>query len=203
MDRHPYRLPSAEARLDAPLPGRRSLRARTAETVERVLEAALDEVRAVGYEELTVRAVASRAGVSPATAYTYFGSKQHLVAELFARCFGAVPDSEVSGGPASRLAAAMRDVADFLAGEPELSAAATVALLDSDPDVARLRLSIGADMMGRFVRALGDDAERESLELAELAFNGAMLEAGMGLMTYEEMGDRLDRLAPHIVGGDR
>jgi AcrR family transcriptional regulator len=203
MNRHPYRLLSAETRLDTPVPGRRSLRARTAETVEKVLEAALDEVRAVGYDELTVRAVASRAGVSPATAYTYFGSKQHLVAELFACCFGSVEVSDVSGGPAARLAAAMRDVADFLAGEPELSAAATVALLDNDPDVARLRLSIGADMMDRFVRALGDDAGREPLELAELAFNGAMLEAGMGLMTYEEMGDRLERLAPHIVGGDR
>jgi AcrR family transcriptional regulator len=203
MNRQAYSPSPTETRLEGPTPARRSLRARPAETVEKVLEAALDEVRAVGYEDLTVRAVASRAGVSPATAYNYFGSKQHLVAELFARCFAAVPDSEVDGGAATRLAAAMRDVADFLAGEPELSAAATVALLDNDPDVARLRLSVGADMMDRFVRALGDEAEREALELAELAFNGAMLEAGMGLMTYEEMGDRLDRLAPHIVGGSR
>jgi AcrR family transcriptional regulator len=203
MNRQPYKLTPAVTGRNGPGPVRRSLRARPAETVEKVLEAALDEVRAVGYEELTVRAVASRAGVSPATAYTYFGSKQHLVAELFARCFAAVPASEAAGGAATRLAAAMRDVADFLAGEPELSAAATVALLDNDPDVARLRTSVGVDMMDRFARALGDDAERAALELAELAFNGAMLEAGMGFMTYEEMGDRLDRLAPRIVGGDR
>jgi AcrR family transcriptional regulator len=181
-------------------PARRSLKARTLETVEKLIEAAHDEVREVGYEDLTVRSVAARAGVSPATAYTYFGSKPHLMAELFARRFEQVPAVEVEGDAAARLAGAMRELADFLASEPELAAAATSSLLDNDPDVARLRLSIGGAYVERFRRALGGDAGRAALELAELAFNGAMLEAGMGLMTYEEMGDRLERLAPHIVG---
>ena len=58
---------------------------RRAETLERLLEAGAEELRAVGHEALTVRTVAARAGVSPATAYTYVASKNHLFAELFWR----------------------------------------------------------------------------------------------------------------------
>ena len=67
-----------------PLP-RQGLNARQAETVERLLAAGLEELRAVGHEALTIRTVATRAGVSPATAYTYLASKNHLFAELFWR----------------------------------------------------------------------------------------------------------------------
>ena len=201
MKRH---LSSIDA--DAATPGgapapRRSLKARTLETVDRVLDAAHEEVRAVGYEALTIRAVAARAEVSPATAYTYFGSKAHLMAELFARRFAEVPGTEVTGDAATRLAGAMGELAEFLASEPELADAATASLLDGDPDVARLRLTIGGAYFERFRRAIGEDGVPESLELARLAFNGAMLEAGMGLTTYQEMGERLQRLAPHIVRG--
>src|SRR4029450_7144530 len=44
-----------------------------------------------GYDDLTVRTVARRAGVAPATAYTYFTSKAHLVAEVFWRRVRALP----------------------------------------------------------------------------------------------------------------
>ena len=66
-------------------PTRRRLTERQAHTVERLTVAAVDEVRVVGYDGLTVRNVARRAGVAPATAYTYFASKDHLVAEVFWR----------------------------------------------------------------------------------------------------------------------
>ena len=64
---------------------RQGLNARQAETVERLLAAGPEELRAVGHEALTIRTVAQRAGVSPATAYTYLASKNHLFAELFWR----------------------------------------------------------------------------------------------------------------------
>src|SRR5919198_6181137 len=66
-------------------PTRRRLTERQAETVRRLTEAAVVEVRETGYEGLTVRNVARRAGVAPATAYTYFASKNHLITEIFWR----------------------------------------------------------------------------------------------------------------------
>ena len=47
---------------------RRGLNARQAEMVGRLLDAAEQELAAVGTERLTIRTVAGRAGVSPATA---------------------------------------------------------------------------------------------------------------------------------------
>src|SRR3569832_1504395 len=73
---------------------RRELNPRQAETVDRVVGAALDELKAVGYDALTVRSVAGRAAVAPATAYTYFSSKNHLIAEVFWRKLAERPRPE-------------------------------------------------------------------------------------------------------------
>ena len=56
---------------------------RQEETFRRVLVAAREMLRESSYADLTVRAVAKRANVAPATAYTYFSSKNHLVAEVY------------------------------------------------------------------------------------------------------------------------
>ena len=51
-------------------------------TYHRVLDAAVELLRETKYSELTVRAIAARAEVSPATAYNYFKSKNGLIAEV-------------------------------------------------------------------------------------------------------------------------
>lgn len=181
---------------------RRSINARQAETVERLLAAGAEELRTVGSEALTIRTVANRAGVSPATAYTYLASKNHLFAELFWR-FLAADDHEPRGSSATeRLQSVTRHLADRLAGSPELAAAVTPALLGTDPDVERLRLRIGAAFVDRFRAALGESAEPAVVETLALAFSGALLQSGMGLMTYTEMGDRLDAVVAVIMKGN-
>ena len=83
---------------------RQGINPRQAETAERLLAAGLEELEAVGHEALTIRTVAHRAGVSPATAYTYLASKNHLFAELFSR-FLAEDDHVPTGStPAERVA---------------------------------------------------------------------------------------------------
>jgi AcrR family transcriptional regulator len=181
---------------------RRSINARQAETVERLLAAGAEELRTVGSEALTIRTVANRAGVSPATAYTYLASKNHLFAELFWR-FLAEDDHEPSGSTSTqRLQSVTRHLADRLAGSPELAAAVTPALLGTDPDVERLRLRIGGVFVDRFRAALGADADDAVIETLALAFSGALLQSGMGLMTYTEMGDRLDAVVAVIMKGN-
>ena len=70
---------------------RRYLSPRQAGLVDRVVEAAASEAREHGYEGLTVRGAARRAGVAPATAYTYFASKDHLLAEILWRRLESLP----------------------------------------------------------------------------------------------------------------
>ncbi len=182
---------------------RRQASARQAETVDRLLTAGAQELRATGHEGLTMRGVAARAGTSPATAYTYFASKNHLFAELFWAALAATESVEPTGGaPLDRLRAELRGMVTLLVERPELAAAVTTSLLSSDPDVERLRLLIGGEFLARFRRALGEPADDVLLETLALAFAGALLQAGMGLMTYAEMGDRLDAVVATILRGN-
>lgn len=156
----------------------------------------------MGAQTLTIRTVAQRAGLSPATAYTYLASKNRLYAELFWRFLLEDAGAEPAGADAvSRVQSVTRRLGDRLAGAPELAAAVTPALLGADPEVDELRLRIGAELLRRFRVALGDDAEPDVLETLALAFSGALLQAGMGLMTYAEMADRLDAVVAVVMRG--
>lgn len=170
-------------------------------TAERLLEAGREELRAVGHQALTIRTVAHRAGLSPATAYTYLASKDRMYAELFWRFLLEDAGVEPEGaGPVARVQWVTRRLADRLAATPELAAAVTPALLGPDPAVDELRLRIGAELVRRFRVALADD-DPAVLEALALAFSGALLQAGMGLMTYPELADRLDPVVAVIMKG--
>lgn len=180
---------------------RRELRDRQVETVERLWQAAAVELAEVGHDALTIRSVAARAGVSSATAYNYFASKNHLFAELFHRALLDDTLEPTGEDPVARVQSVTRGMARMLAAQPALAAAVTPALLGSDPDVSRLRLRIGGEFTGRFSAALGEGTPAPLLEALTLAFAGALLQAGMGLMSYDEMGERLDAVVATIMEG--
>ena len=175
---------------------------RQVETINRLVDAAVDEIREVQFAGLTVRNVAARAGVAPATAYTYFESKEHLVSEVFWRRLKALEMPAADGRvPAERVAAALRSVSNLVADEPEISAAVTTALLAYDPAVKRLRDRIGLNIRQRLTLALGHD-DAEVVSALELLYAGALLQAGTGHLSYDELGDRLVAAATLILGGD-
>ena len=194
---------SNEAVAGLPSAGRRALNARQVETFQRLLAAGDEELRHVGHEALTVRAVASRAGVSPATAYNYLASKNHLFAELFLRALVSSNPEIAGSGVPDRLHAVHDQMARMLGDSPHLAQAANVALLSSDPDVERLRLEVGAEFVRRYEAALGKAADAAVLDGLVLALSGALLQAGMGLIPYDELAARLDRVATLLTGGSR
>jgi AcrR family transcriptional regulator len=182
---------------------RRELNARRAGTVQKLLAAALVELQAVGVESLTIRTVAQRAGVSPATAYTYFSSKNHLFAELFLLHVVEEDRPRPTGeDPLLRVQAVIRHIASRLAAAPEVAAGATMALLTNDLDVHRLRLRIGGEFYAAFEEAIGGAPDSGLVDALVLAFSGALLQAGMGLMTYPEMGERLAAAVAVIMKGN-
>jgi AcrR family transcriptional regulator len=184
-------------------PVRRDLGGRQAERVEALVDATIAELRAHGYEGLTVRNAARRAGVAAATAYTYFGSKDHLVAEVFWRRLEALGEAAPTGRtPLARVQAALRELALTIAEEPELAAATTTAMLATNPDVDRLRNRVGTLMNGRIVAALGE-ADPSAVRALNLALAGALLQAGMGYFSYTELADRMDEVAAVVLGGGR
>jgi AcrR family transcriptional regulator len=190
----------AESTLTASL--RQGLNARQAETVERLLVAGEAELDEVGPDALTIRTVAQRAGVSPATAYTYLASKHHLFAELFWRRIVTDPGPEPSGATATeRIQGFTRHMARMLGRSPHLATAANIALLGTDPEVERLRLVIGAEFVQRFRDAIGEPVDPRVLEALTFAFSGALLQAGMGLITYDDLSKRLDEVVAVIMEG--
>ena len=175
---------------------RRRLTAKQAETVERLGNAAIGVLSREGFSGLTIRMVAAEAGVGAATAYTYFSSKEHLVAEVFWR---RLTSSAVqpTGSPAAavRVIAVLRQIALLVADEPALAGAVTNALLSADPEVEQLRLCIGREIHQRLVTALDDQYAPELVESLELLYAGALVRAGMGYASYAEIADRLETSA--------
>jgi AcrR family transcriptional regulator len=178
---------------------------RRAVTAERLARAAVDEIQAEGYDGLTVRNVARRAGVAPATAYIHFSSKDHLVADTFWRLLQALPPVELEAdgtSPQQRVAAAIADVAQLVTEQPEVTAAATTAVLANQPDVARLRRRIGASFRERFEAALADHADDRVLDVLDLAFSGALLRAGVGELSYTDLGPTMAAVADVVIRGE-
>jgi AcrR family transcriptional regulator len=182
---------------------RRRLTERQAETVARLSDAAIEELKAKGYDGLTVRNVASRAGVAAATAYTYFASKDHLVAEVFWQRLRDLPPPRPEPGKdaAARVRSTLRELTSLLAAEPELAAASTAALLAADPDVKHLRDRIGGEIRRRLETALGPDDGNGVLQALDFCVAGAMIQAGMGHLTYDELPDRIGAVVELLLGG--
>ena len=180
---------------------RRRLTAKQADTVDRLGKAAVDLLNREGFAGLTVRRVAAEAGVGAATAYTYFSSKEHLVAEVFWRRLAAAPPAgHDSAEPATRVIDVLHHIALLVADEPEFAGAVTTALLGRDPDVEVLRQRIGHDIRGRLSAALGPDVDPDVIESLEMLYSGALVRAGMGYTSYADIARRLEKSARLMLG---
>ncbi len=183
---------------------RRRLSTRQALTVHRLTVAAVEELREHAYEGLTVRNVAKRAGVAPATAYTYFTSKDHLVTEVFWRRLQSLHETSLGRrrSTAARVTATLSEYALLVADEPELASACSAAMLSTDPDVKHLRDRIGAELRRRLVAALGDDFDPAVLRTLELSVTGALIHAGMGHLSYSDLPADLAEVVELVLGSN-
>ncbi len=179
---------------------RRRLTAKQADTVDRLGNAAIGVLSREGFSGLTIRMVAAEAGVGAATAYTYFSSKEHLVAEIFWRRLASSPVAPTdSPDETTRVIAVLRQIALLVADEPALAGAVTNALLSQDPEVEHLRLRIGREIHQRLASALGERNAPELVESLELLYAGALVRAGMGYASYTEIADRLEASAQLLL----
>ncbi len=182
---------------------RRHLSDRRAQTVERLTEAAVAELQDSGYPALSVRAVAARSGVAAATAYTYFSSKEHLVAEVFWRRISqqAPVPLDRRRSVANRATDVLADFALVVANETELAAACTVALLADDPEVHELRLAIGRLLHSRLVEAVDGEASAGAIRALEILVSGALVRVGTGHLAYDELRELLAESTALVLGG--
>ncbi|BBY45625.1 TetR family transcriptional regulator [Mycolicibacterium celeriflavum] len=178
---------------------------RQEETFRKVLAAGVQMLRESSYADLTVRAVAAKAKVAPATAYTYFSSKNHLIAEVYLDLMRQVPYfTDVNESRLTRVEKTLRAMALMVADEPEVAAACTTALLSgTDATVRAVRDRIGAEIHRRIRSAMGPDADPRALAALEMTFFGALVNAGSGVFTYHQIADRLSYVVGLILGDEQ
>jgi AcrR family transcriptional regulator len=180
---------------------RQWLSARQTTTVIALLDAALEELRESDFEQLSIRGVAQRAGVAHTTAYSYFTSKNHLVAELHWRQLKKAPVPEVSSGDSltDRVRSAFSGPALAMVNEPALAQAGLGAFVTNDPNVRRVRLAIAEELSSRLSVALGSWDEPVLHRALLTHYSGAMLAAGMLTQDYIDVIEQMEALA-RLVG---
>ena len=177
---------------------------RQEETFRKVLAAGIETLREKSYADLTVRAVAARAKVAPATAYTYFSSKNHLIAEVYLDLVRQVPYfTDVNEPMTTRVEQVLHHLALVVADEPEVGAACTTALLGggTDPAVGVVRDRIGAEIHRRIATAIGPGADANTVAALEMMFFGALVQAASGQFTYHQIADQLAYVVRLILPG--
>ena len=100
---------------------------RAEQTRAAIIEAALGLFREAGYEATTMRAIAQAAGVSTGSAYYYFGSKEELIQEFYARntaehVAASTPVLRAETAFAPRLRGTLRALIDVMAPYHEFAA---------------------------------------------------------------------------------
>jgi AcrR family transcriptional regulator len=180
--------------------GRRHLSERQAEVMERLIAAAAEEAEERSYAEISVRTIAKRAGVAPATAYTHFSGKDHLLAEVLLQCTQAFPGLVDLTLPLPDRVADTARTMGFAAMGPAAVAVCTTALLGDGPDVKRVRSRLGAEITRRLAAALGAGVDPGVLDVLQVTYTGAVLSAGMGHLAFDAVPPLMAEAAALMTG---
>lgn len=176
---------------------------RQEETIRKIVTAGREMLGETTYADMTIRGVAARAKVAPATAYTYFSSKSHLVAEIYLDLIHEAPYfTDVNDGQTARVTKTLRSLALVVADEPEIATGCTTALLSNNDEAVRaVRDKIGLEIHRRIRSAMGPDADPRVVSALEMTFFGALMHAGSGTFTYHEIADKLTFVVDLMLGG--
>lgn len=173
------------------MPRRRNVRSER--SVRKLLDAAVQELARSPYADLTVRTVAATAAVSPTTAYTYFPSKDALIAEVYLRLLrNARTFVDVNHTAEARVRAQLRELVLLVADTPYLADACTAALMADDIAVNGVRARIAAEVGRRITASLGPGYAADVVITLHMAFSGAMMHARSTPGGYRKVAEELD-----------
>src|SRR3954454_21213069 len=176
---------------------------RKAQTRERIVVAAMDQLADGGYASATVQSVATRAGVATGTVYRHFPSKSDLFAEVFRRASQREMDvfaeatADDGRSASERIAAATEAFARRALRRPTRAYALIAEPVD--PAVEAERLIFRRGYRDVLVDVLSQGVERGELELHDkettaAALVGAIGEALVGPLAKDSNGDIVSAL---------
>jgi AcrR family transcriptional regulator len=124
-----------------------------------------------GYDAVTIREVADRAGIARATVYRYFSSKDHLLAEVIVQWGQEIIvdlKSDLRSGrtPAEQIGAVFAGAVERGMQEPRLIETALAVAVSRDPNASRP--GVWSLIDGFVDAAVGDDVFRERETLVQV-----------------------------------
>src|SRR4051794_29635401 len=181
---------------------------RKAQTRERIVAAALDQLGDGGYASATVQAVATRAGVATGSVYRHFPSKSDLFAEVFRRAsqreMDVFADATADDGRTAgdRIAAATEAFARRALAAPTRAYALIAEPVD--PAVEAERLVFRRGYRDVLVEVLEQGVERGEFEphdkeTTAAALVGAIGETLVGPLAADRNGDVSPSLVAAVV----
>lgn len=173
-----------------------AIRARKSAQRDALLQAAEGLVREQGFANLTVQALAARAGIAVGTVYRYFSAKDELACEVFRAATGrevaALAEAmAINGSIAGRLEHACRTFAERALKAPRLAWALIAEPVDAALDEERLRYrasyaALFADLLAEGVAS--GELVRQPVELTASALVGGLAEALLGPLARRQAG---------------
>ena len=181
---------------------------RKAETRERIVAAALDQLADGGYASASVQAVAARAGIATGSLYRHFPSKSELFAEAFRRASQREVDvfaeatADDGRSASERIAAATEAFARRALAEPKRAYALIAEPVD--PAVEAERLIFRRGYRDVLVNVLEQGVARGEFELHDkqttaAALVGAVGEALVGPLVADRNGHSSEALVAAVV----
>lgn len=185
----------------------RSLSATQTATRRRLLDAAQELATEGGYDAVSMRAVAQRAGVSPPTAYQYFASRDHVLVDVLtdlAAGTTAVITARPSRrrDPVERTVATLRRVVQRMEEEPGLFVALIRAYVSGAPEVRHAAAAMQSSMRLWIDSALGPTpiADRDAVvSVLEAVLLTGLVSLVIGERAPADIGDDLERAARVLV----
>jgi AcrR family transcriptional regulator len=158
----------------------------------KALDAAVELLREVPYDRVTMRMIGRRAGMAYRSLCAHFRSTDAIVAEIYLQRLRAAPLTvDVDQDARSRIADQFHELVMLLADEPGLAAACSAALIGDEPGVRSIRQRINAEYHRRVCTALRSGAWPEVTETLHFGLIGALVQASCGAGGFRETADEL------------
>lgn len=189
----------------------RTLDARQLEVRARLLRAARQLIREQGHESVAMETIATTAGVSRATTYRYFASKEHVVCEA-ALAWGhevaaRIPDAIAAASePVAAIDIAIEQIVREAASDLPMVRATMASVLAQGPVADQFRLGVREMFLALVGGAMDGSREvPESLSLDPTmtllgrVFLADMALLGVGDITVEQCIEELRLAAQHLL----
>ena len=187
---------------------RRTLDARQSDVRTRILHAARGLINEQGHETVGMEAIAATAGVSRATMYRYFASKEHVVCDAALawghELAGRIPEAIAAAGPANAIDVAIEQVVREAASDLPMVRATMTSVLALGTVADEFRLGVRG--MFEALTAGAADGLPAGME-ASMTLLGRIFFADLALLSVGDIGvdqciEELRTAAARILGVD-